>query len=467
MKRSDFFRHGFVAGLGIGILPALPACTSALNLRNPGTAKNIIFLVSDGMSNSTLTMADQLLQRKEGRGSNWLNLYREGKASRGLMDMTSLNSIVTDSAAASSSWGSGHRVNNGAINMGPNGEAYTTILQKFKKAGKAVGCVTSVPITHATPSGFCIATPARGDQSKIAELYLSERFDVMFGAGTEHFSAERRADQRDLFTEFQTAGYSVVRDLTSMTALSSIDNPCMGVFIESSLPYAIDHRTSAAEFSAVPTLAQMTDHALRLLSSKPEGFVVQIEGGKVDWAAHSNDAAGLLYDQIAFDEAVGVALAFAEGRDDTLIILTSDHGNANPALMSGSEADAMFDLFQTFKHSNEWILSELNEQSSVDQIRERIEFATGIGIDAKYAQILKSSLAGTYEAIYTKMSDAPEVLGAILSNYTKVGFIGDGHTSDYVELAMVGTGSEELPAFMKNTDLHTYMLQVAGVVHTE
>ena len=467
MKRSDFFRHGFVAGLGIGILPALPACTSALNLNNPGKAKNIIFLVSDGMSSSTLAMADQLLHRKEGRGTNWLNLYREGKANRALMDMASLNAIVTDSAAASSSWGSGHRVNNGAVNMGPNGEAYTTILQKFKKAGKAVGCVTSVPITHATPSGFCIATPARGDQSKIAELYLSERFDVMFGAGFEHFSADRRTDQRDLFMEFRNSGYSVVQDLSSMTALTSIDNPCMGVFIESSLPYAIDHRTNAAEFSAVPTLAQMTDHALRLLSSKPEGFAIQIEGGKVDWAAHDNDAAGLIYDQLAFDEAVGVALAFAEGRDDTLVIITTDHGNANPALMYGSDTNEQFDLIHTFKHSNEWILSELNEQSSVDQIRERIEFATGIGIDAKYAQILKSSLTGTYEAIYTRMSNAPEVLGAILSNYTKVGFIGDGHTSDYVELAMVGAGSEELPAFMKNTDLHTYMLQVAGVVHTE
>jgi len=160
MKRSDFFRHGFIASLGATVLPLLPT-DKPFRLLNPDRVKNIIFLVSDGMSQGTLTMAELLRQRKEGRGSNWINLYREGKARSALMDMASLNSLVTDSAAASSSWGGGHRVNNGALNMGPSGEMYTPILKKFKQAGNAVGCVTSVPITHATPAGFSIATKAR------------------------------------------------------------------------------------------------------------------------------------------------------------------------------------------------------------------------------------------------------------------------------------------------------------------
>jgi alkaline phosphatase len=207
----------------------------------------------------------------------------------------------------------------------------------------------------------------------------------------------------------------------------------------------------------------MTDKALRILSGNPDGFVVQIEGGKVDWAAHNNDSAGILYDQLAFDEAVGVALAFAEGRDDTLVVLTSDHGNANPGLLAGSDANEKFDSLLNAKHSNDWILLGLNESSTTSQIRERIEFANGHQITQAEAEALKASLNGEYKTLYRPMQNPPEVLGAIMTNYTKVGFVGDNHTSDYTELAMIGPGMEDMPAFIKNTDLHTFLLQVAGV----
>lgn len=462
MRRSDFFKHGFVASLGAGLLPSIPLAKT-FTLKDAGKAKNIIFLVSDGMSSGTLSMADQLRYRRDGKGSNWLDLYREQRAVRGLMDMASLNSLVTDSAAASSSWGGGHRVNNGAINMSPDGQKYTPILQKFKDAGKAVGCVTSVPITHATPAGFSVATEARGDQSKIAELYLERRYDVMLGAGTEFFHVDHRSDSRDLFGDFTNAGYTVLTHRDELKNTHSSTGPVLGVFNKESIPYYIDHLNTPDDLSRVPTLAEMTDHALRVLSGNADGFVVQIEGGKVDWAAHGNDAAGLLYDQLAFDDAVGVALAFAEGRDDTLVVLTSDHGNANPGLLSGSDANEKFERLLSFKHSNDWILQGLNESSTLAQIRERIEFANGQQITETEAEALQSSLKGTYKTLYRPMQNPPEVLGAIMTNYTKIGFVGDNHTSDYTELAMIGPGMEDMPAFIKNIDLHSFLLQVAGV----
>lgn len=462
MRRSDFFKHGFVASLGAGLLPGIPL-SQTLTIKDAGKAKNIIFLVSDGMSTGTLSMADQLRYRRDGIGSNWLNLYREKRAVRGLMDMASLNSLVTDSAAASSSWGSGHRVNNGAINMSPDGEKYTPILQKFKDAGKAVGCVTSVQITHATPAGFSVATEARGDQSKIAELYLTRRYDVMFGGGTEYFHKDHRSDKQDLFENFAASGYTVVTTRDELRNMGTPNGPVLGVFKKESIPYYIDHLNTPDDLARVPTLAEMTDQALRILSGNPDGFVVQIEGGKVDWAAHNNDAAGILYDQLAFDEAVGVALAFAEGRDDTLVVLTSDHGNANPGLLAGSDANEKFDSLLNAKHSNDWILLGLNESSTTSQIRERIEFANGHQITQAEAEALKASLNGEYKTLYRPMQNPPEVLGAIMTNYTKVGFVGDNHTSDYTELAMIGPGMEDMPAFIKNTDLHTFLLQVAGL----
>src|SRR5690606_580015 len=160
-------------------------------------AKNIIFLVSDGMSSGTLSMADQFLYRSTGQRSNWMKLYQENLVSRSLMETASANSIVTDSAAASSSWGGGIRVNNGSLNVNADGSTNLPILQKFKKTGKKVGCVSTVPITHATPAGFCIATSSRNDQDKIAEMYLSVGFDVMLGGGANYFSAASRKDKKD------------------------------------------------------------------------------------------------------------------------------------------------------------------------------------------------------------------------------------------------------------------------------
>ncbi|WP_282456434.1 alkaline phosphatase [Chitinophaga sedimenti] len=78
----------------------------------------------------------------------------------------------------------------------------------------------------------------------------------------------------------------------------------------------------------------MTSKAIAQLNRNKRGFVMQVEGGKVDWAAHSNDAGALLYDQLAFDEAVGVALEFAKKDGSTLVIITTDHGNANPGLFT-------------------------------------------------------------------------------------------------------------------------------------
>src|SRR5690606_21384043 len=101
--------------------------------------------------------------------------------------------------------------------------------------------------------------------------------------------------------------------------------------------------------------------------------------------------------------------------------------------------------------------------SSTSAIRERVEAATKIAISNEEAADLKSALAGNFKTIYDPMSDAPEVLGQIMTNHTKTGFIGDNHSSDYVELAMLGPGSESLPTFMRNTDMHNFLLQAAGV----
>ena len=148
MERRNFLKNSLLAGLGSLLVPSVAQAQASESFGRK-RAKNIIYLVSDGMSIGTLVMADLYSKRILGRSSAWFSLYEQKLAVKASMDMQSASSVVTDSSAASSSWGSGHRIINGMINVGVNGEQYTPILQKFKKAGKKVGCVTTVPITHA------------------------------------------------------------------------------------------------------------------------------------------------------------------------------------------------------------------------------------------------------------------------------------------------------------------------------
>ena len=164
MDRRKFFKNGSLFTIGTAVLNPFQGSANVLDfetINKNKKAKNIILLVSDGMSTGTLNMADLFLNRKYGKGSNWIQLYKDNRVSRALMDTASASSIVTDSAAASSSWGGGFRVNNGSLNVGPDGKPHLPIWQKFKKTGKMAGCVTTVPITHATPAGFCVNSKSR------------------------------------------------------------------------------------------------------------------------------------------------------------------------------------------------------------------------------------------------------------------------------------------------------------------
>lgn len=472
-NRRDFLKTGALSTLFAG--PAiLTGCGSSDAVTTNGSpngrkAKNIIFLVSDGMSTGTLTMADLMLQRQYNRPSTWMQLYRENRAYRSLMDMASLDSVVTGSASAASSWGCGYRINNGAVNMGPDDEVYTPILPIFKEAGKATGLVTTTEVTHATPAGFSANVPARWQQDEIAEQYVEREFDVILGGGSQHFDPDEREDGRDLFSELEAKGYQIIRSKDQLLNYRGSSDRILGTFSHGHVPYTTDHMSINRYKRDIPTLAEMTEVALERLSGHDEGFIMQIEGGRVDHAAHGNDVAGLIYDQIAFDDAVAKAVEFAEARNDTLVIITTDHGNANPGLNGvGSgyrDSNDMFDRIQNFRHTNSWVLSELDEDSSITDIKDRIYYATNIDIRDNEADVLSKSLKGEYEAVYRARSRPSAVISAILANYVGVNWIGSMHTADYVELASLGPGSEVLneKGFVRNTELFDLMVESAGV----
>lgn len=468
MNRRKFFRNGSLFTLGTTLFNPFESTAKVLSpdiVNTNKKAKNIIFMVSDGMSTGTLNMADLYLNRKMGRSSNWLQLYKDQKVSRALMDTASASSIVTDSSAGSSSWGGGMRVKNGVLNIGPNGEKPMPIWQKFKKAGKMAGCVTTVPITHATPAGFCVNNDSRNAMEDIAKDYLELGFDVMMGGGHKYFNAETRKDKNDMYAAFRKKGYQVARTRSEMLAAST-DKPILGVFgNDEALPYSIDRANDKTLTHITPTLAEMAQKAIDRMKGHNNGFVLQIEAGKVDWGAHANDIASVLYDQVAFDDAVKVAIDFAEQDKETLVIITTDHGNANPGVIYGKDANKNFDSIQKYTHTNEWILNEIKPTSTVAQVREIIEAGNG----ATISEVNAKSILGFYtglqkdEGLYNYKKLPFKLFAEMQKATNSVGWISMDHSADYVELAMYGPGSELLKPFVKNTDLHYLMLQAAEV----
>lgn len=469
MRRREFFRNTAFTAIGASLLSPFESIargrSSNILSHQAGRAKNIIFMVSDGMSTGTLNMASLMRLRKEGKQSNWLSLYEQNSVSRALMDTASASSLVTDSAAASSSWGGGVRVNNGSLNVNEDGTYNKPILQKFKAAGKAVGCVTTVPITHATPAGFCVNSNKRSDQPGIALQYFDLRFDVMMGGGLEFFSADKRSDKQDLLAKFKQGDFEVIRNRKELLAIpTDLQKPILGVFYEDGLPYALDREADVQLKEATPSLAEMTKTAIHQLKKNKNGFVLQVEGGKVDWAAHANDAGGLIYDQLAFDEAVGEVIAFAAEDKETLVIITTDHGNANPGLFYGEQANRNFDRIQQFKHTNDWILNGADNSYTPNQMIERIEFAQHYAITKEEASALLAhykTLDG--DGLYNPRKLPFKLLAQIQEKHISVGWGAMDHSADFVELAMFGPGSEHLKPFVKNIELHNFMLQATAI----
>lgn len=322
--------------------PAEVAATEQPDTDTP--LKNLIVMIGDGMGSAHVAYLLDYAEFSEApiwgdRSTAFMRMGREGAV--GISRTSPADAIVVDSACSATQLASGVPALGEVIGLNTDGDAADTVLLAAARSGRATGLVTDTRITHATPAAFAAHVAHRTMEHQIASHMLGYEVDVLLSGGTRYFLptgieadseitggayevSGTRADGRNLLEEAQEAGYTLA--FTRDQMLASQSGRLLGLFTANTMDDAIaDFRTRGDADRTVPTLREMSMAAIQHLEQSEDGFFLMIEGGQIDWAAHINDAGTLLHEMIAFDEAIKAVMEWAEGRDDTLIVVTADH----------------------------------------------------------------------------------------------------------------------------------------------
>lgn len=343
----------------------------------------------------------------------------------------------TDSASSATAYATGHDTVVGRLSTARDGAPLPTILEGARHAGKATGIVVTSQLTHASPAAFGSHVLSRQDTRSIADQYFDTRWDgepmidVLLGGGHDDLC---RGD-RDLIPEFSAAGYDIVRNREGL--LASRADRVLGLFAPQGLPLAWDRPAD------VPSLADMTRHALAVLERNPKGFFLMVEGSQIDWAAHANSVAGVISEMEDFIAAVNVALEFAQARGDTLVIVTADHETGGMSLGSDDvyrwDAAPLRGLRRTPKAMAQEYATGAEPLSAI--VARELNFDPGV---EEYRRL---------DASPRRVEPARAAIAGLLNRRTFTGWTTTGHTGVDVPLYVFGTGRERFRGVMQNEEV--------------
>ncbi len=276
---------------------------------------------------------------------------------------------------------------NGALGVDIHENAHQTILELAKAAGLATGNVSTAELQDATPAALVAHVTSRkcygptvtsekcpsnalekGGKGSITEQLLSARPDVTLGGGAKTFAETATAGEwqgKTLREQAQARGYQIVTDSASLAAATeaSQDKPLLGLFADGNMPVRwegpkasyhgnidkppVTCTPNPKRDASVPTLAQMTEKAIDLLSRNEKGFFLQVEGASIDKQDHAANPCGQIGETVDLDEAVQKALEFARKDGNTLVIVTADHAHASQIIPADSKAPGLTQALNT------------------------------------------------------------------------------------------------------------------------
>ena len=262
-------------------------------------AKNIILAVGDG------TGLNQVMLSRLAIGGMDHKLSIDQLPYHGISLTHSYNNIYTDSAAAATTWATGHKTKNRYLSIDVNKEKLQTITEMLSKKSYIFGLVATSSITHATPAAFYAHIDSRYKYSEIAEQLIDSPINIAMGGGLEFFDIEKIEDSHHILTNKKSFNLNFN---DSKKVIGLFDND--GIYRD----------------PEKPTQREMTDFTLKYLNKNQcNGFFLMTEGSQIDWAAHDNNANEMITEFRDFDLTIKDLINFVTQNKETLLIITADH----------------------------------------------------------------------------------------------------------------------------------------------
>ena len=446
-----------------------------------GRAKYVFYFIGDGMGVNQVNLTETYLAAIQGR-IGVEPLVFTGFPATGFVTTYSATNGVTDSAAGGTALATGVKTRNGAVGM-TDEETFVpvSVAEVAKAAGAAVGIATSVSIDHATPASFYAHVPNRSMYYEIGKDLVRTGFDFYAGSDFLKPKPDNSTEPDDLYGLCLKAGYTIARGHDDYCKKAPAAKGGMILFQDkgaadrSSLPYAINRK--AGEL----TLAEITQAGIDYLNYRnKDGFFLMVEGGKIDWACHANDAATVIKEVIDMDQAVRVAYDFyLQHPDETLIVITADHETGGLALGIGPY-ELHTDLLQYQTMSADLYtqhIAQLRKQHGDNLSWEMVKqdlaahwgFWDKVKLDdadterlQKAFDALKAGMSQGESNLYSKEDALSTTARRILNRKAHIGWQSGGHSNGIVPVFAIGAGAERFVGKLENTDIPQRIKQAAG-----
>ena len=485
-------------------LPASAATTAqAAPIRTQQTVtqapKYVFLFIGDGMSYPQIqTAADyQGAMQQEAQADilsgpskmPFMNFPAAGSATT--YDSTS---FCPDSASTATSLSTGHKTYSGVINMDEQKKvSYETIAEKVKaQLGYKVGIVSSVNLNHATPAAFYAHQPSRNNYYEIGQELVASGFDYFAGGGL--LSPEGKdGQQTSLYTLAEQAGYQVITTQSEAGQLAAQDGKALviGETLADSDALSYDNDRRQSEWA----LKDYVRKGIEVLDND-KGFFMMVEGGKIDWACHANDAGSAVADTLALNDAVNEAVAFYNNHpQETLIVVTGDHETGGLTIgYAGTDYDTFLtnldnQAISYAKFDSDYVANYKKNKTSFETVLQDIKTNFGLmsasdaeasandklvltdyelaRLKAAYDKTMSGTavdktnqreyvLYGTYEPLTVTITH-------LLNNKSGINFASYAHTGLPVPVFAQGVGYDQFKGYYDNTDIYNKMAALLKV----
>jgi len=489
----------------VGLMAFMASAASA------APPKYVFFFLGDGMSSTQIQATEAYLTQRHGgsakeavdllKPENRLNMSKMPVV--GMQTTYDAHSLMTDSASSATAFACGIKTLSGVIGMNDlKTISYKSVAQLAKERGKKVGVVSSVSLDHATPAAYYASIPSRDFMNNIGTQLANTGYEFFGGGGLAFPTTAKKPDDtsNNVWTALTDKGYKVLNTKAEIDGLQT--NPIDKVVVinpildgSKAMPYAIDKPADNL------SLAEITDLGIQVLSANgglKKGFFLMVEGGKIDWACHANDAVATIGDMIDFDNAVGTALEFYKAHpQDTLIIVTGDHETGGMTIGHATTAyvayyDRLLNQTKSYENfgANDWEPHKAKMATNVCGSHIGVD---NLATDTAMLGLMQSAFGITYSSLNAyqkeKLEDAYDksmcgtndnkdeentylygtyepiivTITHILNENASIGWTSYSHTGVPVPLFAQGMEARNFYGFYDNTDIAKKLAKIMGI----